>query len=197
MSSSLKDIIKAFEATPEAQGKPASECDMVRLCPLSLETPLPPIAKLDATLATLKNCKHLRLSTNYIDKLVGLNNLASIEILSLGRNKLKSLAGITDVADTLQQLWVSYNKIASLAGTEKLPHLTALFASNNQIDSWAEVDRLAACSKLRDLNLFGNPLCTKMESYDDYKIEVLKRLPNIKSLDGIAILDEDRERARG
>ena len=74
--------------------------------------------------------------------------------------------------------------------------MQTLFASNNLIDSWGEVDRLAACTKLRDLNLYQNPLCQKMEYYD-YKLEVLKRLPNIKSLDGVAILDEDREAARG
>jgi len=86
MSTSVKDAIKAFEASAECV---AAEAEDVRLCPISLQLPL--ITKLDASLGTLKACKHLRLSTNAIDKISNLNGLDNLEILSLGRNAIKSL----------------------------------------------------------------------------------------------------------
>eukprot|EP00754_Rhynchopus_humris_P016785 Rhum_TRINITY_DN14530_c9_g2::Rhum_TRINITY_DN14530_c9_g2_i5::g.95227::m.95227/K10411/DNAL1; dynein light chain 1, axonemal len=51
---------------------------------------LPPIQRMDKELQTLKKCQILRLSTNCIDKIgPGLNALPNLEILSLGRNKIK------------------------------------------------------------------------------------------------------------
>ena len=78
------------------------------------------------------------------------------------------------------QLWISYNQIGSLAGVEKLSHLEVLFMSNNKISSWAEVERLAACSNMRDLLLKGNPLCDACAEAGDWRIQVVKRLPGLK-----------------
>ena len=46
---------------------------------------------MDASLATLKACKHLSLSTNNIEKIGSLAGLESLEILSLGKNQIKKL----------------------------------------------------------------------------------------------------------
>lgn len=73
----------------------------------------------------------------------------SLEILSLGRNGIKKIEGLNEVCDTLKQLWISYNQIASFSGIEKLVNLTTLYASNNKIDKWAEVERLAGLTNLR------------------------------------------------
>ena len=61
------------------------------------------------------------------------------QILSLGRNAIKKIEGLNEVSDTLEQLWISYNQIASFTGIEKLVNLTVLYASNNKIDKWPEV----------------------------------------------------------
>jgi dynein light chain 1 len=180
MATSVKDAIKAFEASAECV---AAEAEDVRLCPIALQLPL--ISKMDGSLGTLKACKHLRLSTNAIDKIANLNGLDNLEILSLGRNAIKSLNGIDPVADTLKQLWISYNQIASLAGVEKLQNLEVLFMSNNKINSWSEVERLANCSKLRDLLLKGNPLESTCEA-GDWRIQIIKRLPGLKVRAGLA-----------
>ena len=95
---SCKDAIKAWET---AQSVVAAEAEDVRLCPIALQLPL--ITKMDGALGTLKSCKHLRLSTNAIDKIANLNGLDNLEILSLGRNSLKSINGLDPVADTLKQ----------------------------------------------------------------------------------------------
>lgn len=46
---------------------------------------------------------------------------------------------------------------------EKAPNLRVLYASNNKIAAWSEVEKLAALTGLEDLLLVGNPL------YNDYK----------------------------
>lgn len=101
---------------------------------------IPPIEKMDATLSTLKACKwvsrtrhlhlrwgnlvstrnpphtcrHLALSTNNIEKISSLSGMENLRILSLGRNLIKKIENLDAVADTLEELWISYNQIASL-----------------------------------------------------------------------------------
>ena len=87
---------------------------------------MPPIAKMDNTLSTLKAAKHLSLSSNVIEKITGLKGCESCEILSLGRNQIKKLDGVEDVAETLQELWISYNLLPNMKGVEKLPKLRVL-----------------------------------------------------------------------
>mmetsp|Transcript_14503 Transcript_14503/g.31104 ORF Transcript_14503/g.31104 Transcript_14503/m.31104 type:complete len:194 (-) Transcript_14503:393-974(-) len=189
---SLKDAIKAWEAD---SGLVAAEAEDVRLCPIALQLPL--ISKLDGTLGSLKKCKHLRLSTNAIDKMGNFSGLDNLQILSMGRNQIKKLEGLEPIADTLEQLWLSYNSISSLAGIEKLSNLQVLFIAQNKIDKWSEVERLAALPKLRDLLLTGNPLAVKANEEGNWRIEVLKRLPNLKTLDGQLVEDDEREAAKG
>lgn len=184
---SCKDAIKAIEV----DGFVAAEADEVRLCPIALMMPL--ITKMDNALSNLKKCKHLRMSSNAIGKIEGLAGCDSLQILSLGRNNLKKIEGLNEVADTLEQLWISYNQIGSLAGIEKLTNLQVLYISNNKINSWAEVERLQALPKLRELNMVNNPL---FNSTENWRIEVIKRLDKLKSLDGSLIEDEEREAAK-
>ena len=117
----MKDAIKIFEQSLEGKEwytgpKSAVDCEDVRLCPIAFQAPC--IQKLDASINTLKKCKHLRLSTNSIDKMIPLD-LDNLEILSMGRNQIKRIEGLDNVKDTLKQLWLSYNGIAVLAGVER------------------------------------------------------------------------------
>eukprot|EP00968_Pinguiococcus_pyrenoidosus_P004461 scaffold300_cov258-Pinguiococcus_pyrenoidosus.AAC.40 len=150
---------------------------------------IPPIQRMDATLAGLSSVEHLSLSTNQIDRISGLRGLECLRTLSLGRNNIRSLAvcgdfrssylsydlarvavaslqlrrigqrpnrfvdvelrrrlegfkgGLDDVAETLEQLWVSYNQISSLDGLQSLSKLETLYMSNNSL-SWDELDKL-------------------------------------------------------
>jgi dynein light chain 1, axonemal len=61
------------------------------------------------------------------------------------------------------------------AGVEKAPLLRVLYASNNKIRDWAEVDRLVALTRLEDLLLIGNPLHNDYRdrgALPEYRIEV-------------------------
>lgn len=48
-------------------------------------------------------------------------------------------------------------------GVDKLINLRVIYASNNKITSWADIERLSVLDKLEDLLLVGNPI------YNDYK----------------------------
>jgi len=188
---SCKEAIKDIEV----DGAVATEMEEVRLCPIALMKPL--IVKMDNSLSTLKKCKQLRMSSNAIQKIEGLAGCDSLQILSLGRNALKKIEGLNDISDTLEQLWISYNQIGSLAGIEKLVNLQVIYMSNNKIDKWPEVERLQALPKLRDLNLVNNPIYVKTESEGlNWRVELLKRLEKIKSIDGQLVEDEEREQAK-
>ena len=50
----------------------------------------------------------------------------NLKILSLGRNNLKSLAGLEQVAETLGQLWISYCLIEKLKGVSVLKKVKVL-----------------------------------------------------------------------
>ena len=49
---------------------------------------------------------------------------------------------LDDVAETLEELWASYNMITTLDGASTLTNLTTLYLSNNNIKSWSELDKL-------------------------------------------------------
>eukprot|EP01024_Parvocaulis_polyphysoides_P065881 TRINITY_DN7705_c1_g1_i1.p2 TRINITY_DN7705_c1_g1~~TRINITY_DN7705_c1_g1_i1.p2 ORF type:complete len:195 (-),score=43.81 TRINITY_DN7705_c1_g1_i1:41-625(-) len=172
----IKEAIKKFEELKECN---AAEAELVQLV-----GQYPPVEKMDATLSTLKACKHLALSTNCIEKISSLAGMDSLQILSLGRNQIKKIENLEAVADTLEELWLSYNQIEKLAGVEKLQALRVLFLSNNKIKDWSEIEKLGALEKLEDLLLVGNPLYNDYKEVSEYRIEVLKRLPNLKKLDG-------------
>jgi Leucine-rich repeat (LRR) protein len=74
------------------------------------------INKLDGTLATLRNCERLALSTNQIDRMTPFTGMENLRLLSLSRNAIKKIERLEDVANTLEELWISYNLISSLDG---------------------------------------------------------------------------------
>ena len=61
--------------------------------------------------------RHLALSTNNIEKISSLSGMESLKILSLGRNLIKKIENLDAVAETLEELWISYNVLQGLVGT--------------------------------------------------------------------------------
>ena len=53
-------------------------------------------------------------------------DLSKLKILSLSRNMIKKIVGVDTVRGTLQELWLSYNKIDSLSGLSRLENLEVL-----------------------------------------------------------------------
>ena len=62
----------------------------------------------------------------------------------LGYPWLGQIEKLDDVAETLEELWVSYNQISSLDGLSSLRNLSVLYISNNLIRQWSELDKLVS-----------------------------------------------------
>jgi len=116
-------------------------------------------------------------------------------VLSVGRNIIKRIEKLEDVAETLEELWISYNQIASLDGLQGMNALSSLYISNNNIKSWAELDKLASLPSLKDILLIGNPIYLEMPSREEARVEVLRHLPNITKIDGQMVKPSERELA--
>jgi len=140
----------------------------------------------------------LTLSTNCIDRLIPLNGMKNLRILSIGRNQIKKIEKLDDVAETLEQLWISYNLITSLDGLQGLTNLTTLYMSNNNLKSFAELSKLASLPNLKDVVFLGNPMYEACEGgKEGARIEVLKQLPNLTKIDGSMITPSERDKAAG
>ncbi|XP_033733510.1 dynein light chain 1, axonemal-like [Pecten maximus] len=104
----------------------------------------PPVCLMDSSLARLKRCRRLSLSTNIIRNISNLNYMEHLKILSLGRNQIQSLSGITAVKGTLEELWVSHNRIDKLEGLEELDKLKVIYMGYNNVSLWSEVERMVS-----------------------------------------------------
>merc|ERR1719446_1478048 len=124
---------------------------------VKLNFTMPPLAKMDPALKDLAHVEFLSLSTNQIDKIANLNGFKNLKILSLGRNNIKSLAGLEQVAETLEQLWISYCNIEKLKGISVLKKVKVLYISNNKIKDFKEFDQLKDMPALVELTFNGNP----------------------------------------
>lgn len=153
-----------------------------------------------------------------IEKITGLGGMKNLRILSLGRNYIKTLTGLVSVhfslsfcvfvyftflklkegvADTLEELWISYNLIEKLKGINVLRNLRVLYISNNLIKDWIEFARLQELPALENLLFIGNPLHESFTDEASYRAECTKRLPSLKKLDGeLVVSDVDAQFAQ-
>jgi len=63
--------------------------------------------------------------------------------------------------------------------------LTTLFIGNNKIKSWDELDKLRELPEFENTMLVGNPFYELLK--DDAKFYALKKIPNLKIIDGIIV----------
>ncbi|XP_067681715.1 dynein axonemal light chain 1-like [Haliotis asinina] len=179
----IKEALAKWEEKNEQKASEAQE--------VKLYGQMPPIEKMDASLSTLTCCSKLSLSTNCIEKIANLNGLKHLQILSLGRNNIKSLTGLEAVGDTLQELWISYNLIEKLKGINVLKKLKVLYLSNNLVKDWGEFGKLSDLPCLEDLLMVGNPLEEKHSAEGDWRDLASKRLPKLKKLDGVPVIRDE------
>ncbi|XP_028838575.1 dynein light chain 1, axonemal isoform X2 [Denticeps clupeoides] len=184
-ATTIKEALVKWE---EKTGEKAAEATAVKLY-----SQIPPIEKMDASLAALVSCERLSLSTNCIEKIANLNGLKNLRILSLGRNNIKNLNGLEAVGDSLEELWISYNQIDKLKGIHVMKKLKVLYISNNLVKEWAEFQKLADLPALVDLVFVGNPLEEKHSQDGNWLEEATRRLPKLKKLDGHPVIKQEEE----
>ncbi|EEB09742.2 protein phosphatase regulatory subunit Sds22 [Schizosaccharomyces japonicus yFS275] len=155
-------------------------------------------------LDTLKNLKELWLGKNKITVLQNLENLTNLRLLSIQSNRILRFENLSGLANCLEELYISYNGLTSLEGIEVLTnlrtldvsnnriehlthlkglkHLEELWASNNQISSFAEVEeQLGDKEELNTVYFEGNPLQTSNRAAYVNKVRLC--LPQIRQLD--------------
>jgi len=180
MPTTIKEAIAKWE---EKTGEKAS--DSLRV---DLWGQIPPIEKMDASLNVLSRCERLALSTNMIDKITNLNALKNLKVLSLGRNNIKSLAGIEATSETLTDLYLSYNIIEKLKGINVLKKLRVFYLGYNLVKDWSEFGKLNEVPTLEEIVFIGNPLYDKYAADGEWVTQVSNRLKNLKKLDGWPII---------
>lgn len=94
------------------------------------------------------------------------------------------------MADTLEELWLSYNLIDKLKGIHVLKKLRVLYMSNNLVRDWVEFNRLQEVTTLQDLLFVGNPLVEGLADEATWRHECVKRLPFLKKLDGETVVTD-------
>ena len=134
-----------------------------------------------------------------------MNGLRSLKILSLSRNNIKNLTGLEVLADTLEQLWISYNQIEKFKAINNLKKLRVFYFAYNQIKDWSEIGKLNELSALEEITAYGNPIHERIvgENFSpeptqpitplekQYRREFHIRLAHLKKLDGRVFLDKD------
>ena len=146
---SCKEAIKKWEAASGGAEAPEDAVDVKLTC-MGLE-------KLDDSLNVFANVVKLSLAVNSIERIQCLK-MRNLRILSLGRNQIKRIMGLDEIASTLEELWLSYNLIDKLDGLSNLRVLVTLYIGNNKIKQWEEVEKLAHLPELRNVMLYGNPV---------------------------------------
>merc|ERR1712061_33095 len=94
------------------------------------------------------------------------------------------------MGETLKQLWISYNSIATLDGLSPCKKLEVLYMSNNKIKDWSELDKINALPTLQQILLLGNPIYEGL-SKSKARHKVVEQLPSIQNVDGEMITGED------
>jgi protein phosphatase 1 regulatory subunit 7 len=111
----------------------------------------------------------------------GLSALTNLEELYISHNALSQISGL-DANTQLRVLDISNNPITHLENLSSLSHLEEFWASNCQIDDFAEVEReLRGKAELTTVYLEGNPL--QLKSPAVYRNKIRLALPQVKQID--------------
>ncbi|CEG35357.1 dynein assembly factor axonemal [Plasmopara halstedii] len=119
--------------------------------------------------------KALWLESNGLSKIENLENLTMLRCLYLGKNLIERIENLNTLRD-LNTLDLSENRIQSLKGVANLPNLLSLNASRNCITSKADLQELAQCPLLNNIDISHNLIA------DPEVLSVFKLMPNLKAL---------------
>ncbi|NXH17551.1 PPR42 phosphatase, partial [Bucco capensis] len=148
-------------------------------------------------LSSLKNLEKLYLGGNCIAVVEGLDKTETIRELHIesqhlppGEKLLFDPRSLQSLAKSLSVLNISNNNIEELEELAVLGNLSYLRAVDNQLQDMKDLEvALSSWSKLRRLDLAGNPMC----HIPKYRDRVIVHSPALESLDGKEIRDMERQ----
>ncbi|XP_075804213.1 leucine-rich repeat-containing protein 9 isoform X1 [Microtus pennsylvanicus] len=140
----------------------------------------------------LRNLKFLFLQGNEISQVEGLDNLMVLQELVVDHNRIRAFNDSAFAKpSSLLTLHLEENRLRELGKLQSLVKLEKLFLGYNKIQEIAELEKLDVIPSLRELTVYGNPICRKMT----HRHMLIFRLPNLQMLDGIPVTTDDRTKA--
>eukprot|EP00826_Nyctotherus_ovalis_P042977 TRINITY_DN4492_c0_g3_i1.p1 TRINITY_DN4492_c0_g3~~TRINITY_DN4492_c0_g3_i1.p1 ORF type:complete len:258 (-),score=59.54 TRINITY_DN4492_c0_g3_i1:173-946(-) len=119
------------------------------------------------------------------------DKFASIKNLNLWGNDLDDVSVIQQLSN-LEVLSLSVNKISTLQHFSGCHKLAELYLRKNSVADLSEIQYLASLRHLRVLWLWDNP-CAEAA---DYRLHVIKALPQLVKLDNTEVTPEERQSAQ-
>ena len=129
------------------------------------------------------------MTKRYISFIAHHLSIEKLKILSLGRNAIKKISGLDELAGTLEELWMSYNQVEKITGLNMLKKLRVLYLAQNNIKSFDELLKLVSVDccdspflhlirffqrdnpELNDILLAGNPMYEGLTD-EEVRVEV-------------------------
>ncbi|KAM8780976.1 leucine-rich repeat-containing protein 9 [Rhynchonycteris naso] len=140
----------------------------------------------------LRNLKFLFLQGNEISQVEGLDNLLMLQELVVDHNRIRVFNDSAFAKpSSLLALHLEENRLRELSRLQPLVKLEKLFLGYNKIQDLTELEKLEGISSLRELTVYGNPICRKML----HQHMLIFRLPNLQMLDGMPVNSDDRAKA--
>lgn len=119
----------------------------------------------------------------------------AFELLNMASNKLSTLQGLERMPH-LKQFSCSSNQVIGLEGVEGCSQLVTLDASYNLLKDFEDIKRLVKHQHLRSLNVLGNAeLIEAFDSPEAMLYEVILLLPALTTFNDAPITVEDRANA--
>ncbi|KAL0233428.1 hypothetical protein PCE1_001943 [Barthelona sp. PCE] len=114
-----------------------------------------------------------------------------LEWLYLQSNTIRKFENLRRLK-RLKVLNISVNQLVRFEGMQTLESLEKLDVTANLIDDLLSAETLFNCYNLSDITMIGNP-CTK---YEDYRLYLIKTLPQLLVIDGVDITPPERQIAQ-
>ena len=131
-----------------------------------------------------------KLSRELIAQKVKSDRIESIRNLNLWGSNIEDISIIEEMP-SLEIVSLSVNKIRTLRPFANLQNLRELYLRQNLISNLNEIKYLTECQNLSVLWLSQNPICDN----PNYRAVVICVLPQLQKLDDIAITQEERDKA--
>ena len=131
-----------------------------------------------------------KLSRELIAQKVKSDRIESIRNLNLWGSNIEDISIIEEMP-SLEIVSLSVNKIRTLRPFANLANLRELYLRRNLISNLNEIKYLTDCQNLSVLWLSENPICDN----PNYRAVVICVLPQLQKLDDIAITDAERKKA--